>query len=196
MVFSPDLGARCSALIPPAAAFSDRTNWAASVSAWLRLRETAKLSLRPYRKAGRIKIAPNANTLAVGGRNTGRTILMTNYHTNFTFTEPLIEVETDDPHLLGGPKKWALCQHLCPTMRELLSQGATIVAADTAWTQCELNIVLSRGPNFSSIKKLSSFGASLETWRCDDTHYAVEFGVSCNQCKHGLSWPQDNAYQI
>ncbi len=82
-----------------------------------------------------------------------------------------------------------ICAHLQPFLDELNAQGSNIIAADeNAWSNCMLNITLDKGPTIAEAEKIFILPAQIKLWQNTDTHYALENGLFCDECKHSLSW--------
>jgi hypothetical protein len=82
-----------------------------------------------------------------------------------------------------------ICAHLAPYYNDLLASGAALVARDTGWSECKLNLLLSQGPQVADMQANWNLADYLEPWAGRDPHYAIENGLFCTQCKIGLSWP-------
>jgi len=73
----------------------------------------------------------------------------------------------------------------------LREQGAIIRHVDeSAWSNCLLNVALDKGPSFKEASEMFTLPASVSLWFNDDSHYEIENGLACNECKHSLSWPR------
>ncbi len=86
----------------------------------------------------------------------------------------------------------AICMHLKPILDSLTANGATIERLETAWTNAELVVVLNKGlhPNAGEAEAKVR---GLVFWKNDDAHYSIEYGFFCNEHKHSISWPQNEA---
>ena len=85
-----------------------------------------------------------------------------------------------------------LCAHLQPVLKELLAREAKVVeVAVGAWSARDVVVTVSRGPTPEAARTIFP---GVAVWRVDDPHYSVEFGVSCDACRHALGWPQKDAY--
>jgi hypothetical protein len=85
-----------------------------------------------------------------------------------------------------------ICSHLLPFLTKLLEQGSVIRHVDeSAWSNCLLNIALDKGPSLARAREMFILPTSITLWFNDDTHYDIENGLSCHECKHALSWPRD-----
>jgi len=82
------------------------------------------------------------------------------------------------------------CPHLKEFLKLLLRSGAEVVASDTGWTACKLNVVLSKGPTPKQAATMWRLPETIRLWSSDDPHYAIEHGLVCDACKVTLSWPQ------
>ncbi|HEX7896486.1 MAG TPA: hypothetical protein VF950_01910 [Planctomycetota bacterium] len=85
-----------------------------------------------------------------------------------------------------------LCAHLQPILQALLARGGTVVdVAVGAWSARDVVVTVSQGPELEAARALFP---GFAPWRVDDPHYAIEFGVACDACRHAIGWPQKNAY--
>ena len=85
-----------------------------------------------------------------------------------------------------------LCEHLTPLLEALSVKGARVVGRDTGWTIAKLDVVLSKGLHPTAAKNLAALHG-LKFTENDDPHYRIDYGLFCDACKHGLSWPQDKS---
>jgi len=77
-------------------------------------------------------------------------------------------------------------------LRELLARGARVVdVAVGAWSARDVVVTVSQGPTPDAARAIFP---GFAVWRVDDAHYSIEFGVSCDACRHALGWPQKGAY--
>jgi hypothetical protein len=83
------------------------------------------------------------------------------------------------------------CPHLQPFLEELLQAGASVVRAETAWSNSRVNLVLTKGPTIAAAKARWRLPESVQLWANDDGHYTLENGLSCSNCQVGLSWPRE-----
>ena len=90
----------------------------------------------------------------------------------------------------GSGERWRVCEHLAPLLALLLRQPAVVTSVSTAWTRTELAIAISRGPALGDLPSLAALPSTVEPWRNDDAHYALELGVACKVCRQAISWPQ------
>jgi hypothetical protein len=82
-----------------------------------------------------------------------------------------------------------ICPHLQPFLTELTGQGSTVIQRDeSAWSNCTLNVTLDKGPTFAQAENMFTLPAKVKLWQNTDTHYALENGLFCDECKHSLSW--------
>lgn len=82
-----------------------------------------------------------------------------------------------------------ICAHLQPFLDELIGQGSNITATgESAWSNCVLNVILDTGPTIAQAEKMFDLPAKIKLWQNEDTHYALENGLFCDECKHSLSW--------
>lgn len=90
---------------------------------------------------------------------------------------------------MSNSKNTKICAHLQPFLSELIRQGSNVVAtAESAWSNCLLNVILDKGPTIAQAEKMFDFPAKIKLWENNDTHYALENGLFCDECKHSLSW--------
>jgi len=90
---------------------------------------------------------------------------------------------------MSGDTNTKICAHLQPFLSELIRQGSNIIATDeSAWSNCLLNVTLDKGPTLAQAEKIFDLPAGIKLWENTDTHYALENGLSCDECKHSLSW--------
>jgi len=84
-----------------------------------------------------------------------------------------------------------LCAHLQPVLKALVARGANVrEVAIGAWSAVDVAVTLSQGPTLEAARALFP---GLTAWRNDDQHYSVEFGVSCDACRHAIGWPRKGA---
>jgi len=89
---------------------------------------------------------------------------------------------------------WTLCEHLQPLAEAILKRGASICGISTAWSRTLLAVTMDRGPRIAAANRLVATMPQVTIWENNDSHYAIEYGVQCNDCRHSLSWPQAAAY--
>lgn len=82
------------------------------------------------------------------------------------------------------------CPHLQPFVDALLAEGATVLRAETGWSNCRANLVLSRGPALATARARWILPEGVELWSNEDGHYSIENGLVCSHCRMGVSWPR------
>jgi len=84
-----------------------------------------------------------------------------------------------------------ICHHLMPFLTMLQEQGSIIRRVDeSAWSNCLLNVALDKGPSYARASQMFMLPEGVTLWFNTDTHYDIENGLSCRECKHALSWPR------
>ncbi len=90
-----------------------------------------------------------------------------------------------------------VCFHLRPIFTRLVPRHSRITGSSVgAWNQVDLEIVLDRGPHPDSLAAAIPLVPPIEFWANYDTHYPIEFGLRCVQCKQSLSWPQADLFDL
>jgi hypothetical protein len=84
-----------------------------------------------------------------------------------------------------------ICHHLMPFLTMLEEQGSTVRHVDeSAWSNCLLNVALDKGPSLRQARQMFTLSSNVTLWFNDDSHYELENGLACRECKHALSWPR------
>ncbi len=91
---------------------------------------------------------------------------------------------------LPSGERWTVCEHLAAPLALLLARPAAIESVSTAWTRMDLAIALSRGPSIHPAPPACLTPPGVTAWSNNDSHYAVEFGITCATCRQAISWPQ------
>ena len=91
---------------------------------------------------------------------------------------------------LSSGQRWTVCEHLAEPLTALLGQPASIQSVSTSWTRVDLAVGLSRGPSIRPAAPAFLTPPGVTTWANDDSHYSVEFGITCSACRQAISWPQ------
>ena len=87
-------------------------------------------------------------------------------------------------------ERWTVCEHLAAPLAALLGQPAAIRSVSTSWTRMDLAVGLSRGPSIRPAAPAFLTPPGVTAWSNDDSHYEVEFGITCAACRQAISWPQ------
>lgn len=112
----------------------------------------------------------------------------------FTFDAAtgVVHGPSDKPHTVGKREtvSWTVCEHLRPILAAQLDQGARIdyVTGPGAWSLIDLDVSLNRVDNVA-LPTVDASAGSLELWTNTDSHYPLQSGMSCANCRQTLSWP-------
>ena len=81
-----------------------------------------------------------------------------------------------------------LCPHLKPLVEAMLVGGASVIGVQK-WLDAEYALSLTAGLNVNlAIAEAKRHGLAFSG--ADDRHYAIEYFLTCRNCKNGVSWPQ------
>jgi len=90
-----------------------------------------------------------------------------------------------------------VCLHLRPIFIRLVPRHSRITGLSVgAWSHVDLDIVLDRGPHPDLLAAAIPLVPPIEFWANHDTHYPIEFGLRCVQCRQSLSWPQADLFDL
>lgn len=82
------------------------------------------------------------------------------------------------------------CKHIQTILDHEEKRGNTIKEKSEGWSNANLVIDMNKSIDINFGKSLIDAGMKLRFWENNDSHYALQKGFTCDECKQSIAGPK------